>query len=85
MTWRTPASMSSGKYSVGTPMRRPARSVDRAAVKSGVSMGADVESRGSWPAMRLSARAQSRTSRAKGPIWSRELAKATSPNRLTRP
>ena len=30
MTCRTPASMSSGKYSLGTPMRRPARSPPKA-------------------------------------------------------
>ena len=49
------------------------------AVKSGTSTGAEVESRGSWPQMALSTSAVSRTSRVNGPIWSSELAKATSP------
>ena len=38
-----------------------------------------VESRGSWPAMTPSSMAASSTSRASGPIWSSDEAKATSP------
>ena len=45
----------------------------------------DVESRGSWPAMALRTTALSVTSFVIGPIWSRELAKATRPYRLTSP
>ena len=45
----------------------------------GTGVLTEVLSRGSWPAITSSSRAASRTSWANGPIWSSELAKATSP------
>ena len=45
----------------------------------------EVESRGSWPPMTSSMRAESATVRENGPIWSRLEAKATRPYRDTAP
>ena len=45
----------------------------------GTGSGDEVESRSSRPATAWSSAAASRTSRANGPIWSSELAKATIP------
>jgi hypothetical protein len=60
------------------PTRRPRRSS-----RSGSSIGSggprQVESQTSGPAITRNAKAQSRTVRAKGPTWSSELAKATTP------
>ena len=52
---------------------------------NGTSTFALVESRSSWPLMTFIISAASGTSHVNGPIWSSELAKATSPKRLTRP
>jgi hypothetical protein len=57
----------------------------RVSSESETGSGDDVESRGSRPATAWSRIAASRASRANGPIWSSELAKATIPYRLTRP
>ena len=84
--------MPARKYSFGSPNLRPrsheaASSSDagRRIRSSGTSTGAEVESRASRPAIACSSAAASRASRANGPIWSRLLAKATMPYRLTRP
>ncbi len=45
----------------------------------GVGRWSDVESSGSWPPITSKSRAASATVRAKGPIWSSDEAKATSP------
>ena len=49
------------------------------------ALAEEVESMGSAPEMAFKRRAASSALFAKGPIWSREEAKATSPNRETRP
>jgi hypothetical protein len=46
---------------------------------SGTGIGAEVESRSSRPATAWSSAAASRASRANGPIWSSDEAKATIP------
>ena len=77
--------MPSSRYSFGTPMRRPFTERPQAAAKSGTGTSALVLSFGSKPAMERSRIAQSSTVRATGPAWSREEAKATTPQRLHRP
>ena len=88
----TPGSIPARKYSFGSPNRRPRSHVAASSSEagsrtrsSGTSTGAEVESRASRPAIACSSAAASRVSRANGPIWSRLLAKATMPYRLTRP
>src|SRR5450759_1288323 len=84
--------MPATKYSRGRPRRRPRRlpaasssAAGRWSRSSGTGSGAEVESRSSRPAAAWSSIAASRASRANGPIWSSEEAKATMPYRLTRP
>ena len=60
-------------------MRRPAAPAARAARKSGTSTGALVASAVSTPQIAVAARATSSTVRARGPTWSSEEAKATTP------
>ena len=55
------------------------RLADRLACTAGTGRSTDVESSGSWPAITSSSSAASSAVRANGPIWSRLLAKATSP------
>ena len=88
----TPGSMPATKYSFGRPSRLPrsepaASSSLWASVSSSSETGSgdEVESRSSRPATACSSAAAPRTSRANGPIWSSELAKAMIPYRLTRP
>jgi hypothetical protein len=89
MPWRHSASISGGvpssRYSFGMPTRTPLRSPVSAASKSGTGASSDVESFGSKPDMDFSRIAQSRTSRAIGPAWSSDEAKATMPQREQRP
>ena len=73
------------KYSRGRAMRIPLTPPSSWAVKSPQSRSKLVASRLSFPARAFSTRALSRTVRVSGPTWSREEAKATSPNRETLP
>ena len=63
----------------GRPMRSPDTSPLSAATQFGAGSGYEVASRGSWPAITPSSSAASAQLRANGPIWSSELANATSP------
>ena len=74
-----PSSTPSFRKPQGTPIRAPRPRPASAAVKSGTGKEELVESSGSWPQTTEAARARSSTLRAKGPIWSREEAKATRP------
>ena len=60
------------------PMRMPATSCLQAARKSALTC-CDVQSSSSWPQMASMTAAASSTLRAKGPTWSSELPKATTP------
>src|SRR5262245_40966724 len=73
------------KYSLGRPTFRPFTPLPRSAPYSGTGLSTEVESMGSCPEMTCRRRAASSTFQAKGPIWSREEAKATRPKRDTRP
>ena len=83
----TPGSMPATKYSRGRPRRLPRSDAgglvvgrrQRAARASGTGVGDEVESRSSRPAIAWSSAAASRASRANGPIWSSDEAKATIP------
>ncbi len=68
-----------------TPTRRPCTPSASRSRADGAAPGREVESQGSWPEMTSSNAAASATVPAKGPIWSRELAKATRPYRDTAP
>src|SRR5678815_2513096 len=86
-----PESSSSGKYSFGTPTVTPSSGEGIVARDTncsrydGTGMSADVESRGSTPAIISVAIAASSTFRAKALMWSSDDANATRPYRLTRP
>lgn len=73
--------MPSTRYSFGTPTFLPFRSADNAASQLGTSSFSEVASLASKPAIASSMIAQSRTSRAIGPAWSSEEAKAIVPQR----
>ena len=77
--------MPSIRYSAGMPTFSPLMSPVSAASKSGTAMSTLVESFGSKPAMEPSRMAASRTVRVIGPGWSRDEAKATTPQREQRP
>ena len=79
------AGMPSTRYSFGTPILRPFTERPTKAAKSGTSTSRLVESFGSWPDMDWSRRAASSTVLAIGPAWSRDEAKATTPQREQRP
>jgi hypothetical protein len=67
------------KYSFGSPIRTPRKSPCMPARYAGTGAKAEVESISSCPAITSSKLAASLTVLANGPMWSRELAKATSP------
>src|SRR4051812_16030764 len=75
----------SGKYSFGRPITTPASAPRAASWYRGTGSAALVESSGSTPAIPSSATAASSTVLPNTPMWSSDDAKATSPNRLTRP
>ena len=64
---------------MSTPTVSPATPSSRTESTRGVGRLSDVESAGSWPPITSKSRAASATVVAIGPIWSSELAKATSP------
>jgi hypothetical protein len=66
-------------YSRGTPRRIPATPRATWVATGSTGSGEVVLSRGSCPAMAVKTWAASSTLRVKGPIWSREEAKAISP------
>ena len=65
--------------SASTPTVIPSTPSSRTESTLGVGRWREVESRGSWPPITSKRRAASATDVANGPIWSSELAKATSP------
>ena len=77
--------MPSPESSSMMPTRRPATPSQIVARTGDGAWGIDVESSGSWPASTSYSSAASATLRARGPIWSSELANAISPYRLTAP
>ena len=77
--------MPSTRYSFGMPTRSPRTLLPTACSKSGTGRSAEVESRGSNPAMARSMIAASRTVRVITPAWSSEEANATMPQREQRP
>ena len=83
------ASISAGtpsiRYSLGMPILLPRMSLERLASQAGTGRLSEVESFASKPAIASSRIAQSLTSRAIGPAWSSEEAKATMPQREQRP
>jgi hypothetical protein len=60
-------------------MRTPRAGASSAAASPGTGFAKLVESRRSWPAIASRTNAASRTVFVSGPIWSSELANATSP------
>ena len=82
---RTCASSPSPKHSLGMPTVSPERSRISRPAQGRASAGSLVMSRGSPPQITSSTSAASAAVLHSGPIWSSELAKATSPYRLTAP
>ena len=74
-----PSSTPAARNLQGTPTRRPRALPSRPEAKRGTSIRALVASIGSHPHSTSAIRATSSTLRAKGPIWSRDEAKATRP------
>ncbi len=70
---------SASHSSVTRPTRRSVTPSSSPALTAATGSGIEVLSRGSWPATTSYSAAASATVRAIGPIWSSELAKATSP------